>query len=327
MDLRNSSTFAVVFLMFFFWRNVAVNASRGGVGPELITWSQSHHEPFVEVDLNGKGNFTSVQAAIDKVRTDNINRFKIYIHPGIYREKVTIPKYKDYITLIGVDDGQSKTVTTWNDSVTVIVEASYVVATNITFENTGVSPPGNTRNKEVAALKITGDKNFYYKVRLLGNQGTVLVDNGKHYFLESFFFRKLGSATSLYEESTINSIAKGKGVIAVNNRDNLDTTGGFAFLGSNVTGTGKLLLSTASGKYSPVVYSYTNLDNVIDPRGWSDGNDPAKQKTLIFGEYKNTGKGADRSHRVAWAKYFTPSYALPFLSRDFINGNEWLDLD
>ncbi|XP_071900924.1 pectinesterase QRT1-like [Coffea arabica] len=291
MDLRNSSTFAVVFLMFFFWRNVAVNASRGGVGPELITWSQSHHEPFVEVDLNGKGNFTSVQAAIDKVRTDNINRFKIYIHPGIYREKVTIPKYKDYITLIGVDDGQSKTVTTWNDSVTVIVEASYVVATNITFENTGVSPPGNTRNKGVAALKITGDKNFYYK------------------------------------ESTINSIAKGKGVIAVNNRDNLNTTGGFAFLGSNVTGTGKLLLSTASGKYSRVVYSYTNLDNVIDPRGWSDGNDPAKQKTLIFGEYKNTGKGADRSHRVAWAKYFTPSYALPFLSRDFINGNEWLDLD
>ena len=85
MDLRDSSTFAVVFLMFFFWRNVAVNASRGGVGPELITWSQSHHEPFVEVDLNGKGNFTSVQAAIDKVRTDNINRFKIYIHPGIYR--------------------------------------------------------------------------------------------------------------------------------------------------------------------------------------------------------------------------------------------------
>ncbi|XP_071902562.1 pectinesterase QRT1-like [Coffea arabica] len=215
MDLRNSSTFAVVFLMFFFWRNIVVNASRGGVGPELITWSDvsfahtQSYEPFVEVDLNGKGNFTSVQAAIDKVRTDNINRFKIYIHPGIYREKVT----KDYITLIGVDDGQSKTVITWNDSVTVIVEASYVVATNITFE-----------------------------------------------------------------ESTINSIAKGKGVIAVNNRDNLNTTGGFAFLGSNVTGTGKLLLSTASGKYSRVVDSYTNLDNVIDPRGWSDGNDPAKQK-------------------------------------------------
>ncbi|XP_027169349.1 pectinesterase QRT1-like [Coffea eugenioides] len=235
MDLRNSSTFAVVFLMFFFWRNIVVNASRGGVGPELITWSDvsvahtQSHEPFVEVDLNGKGNFTSVQAAIDKVRTDNINRFKIYIHPGIYREKVTIPKYKDYITLIGVDDGQSKTVITWNDSVTVTVEASYVVATNITFENTGVSPPGNTRNKEVAALKITGDKNFYYK------------------------------------ESTINSIAKGKGVIAVNNRDNLNTTGGFAFLGSNVTGTGKLLL-------------LLELDNVIDPRDWSDGNDPAKQK-------------------------------------------------
>ena len=67
-------------------------------------------------------------------------------------------------------------------------------------------------------------------------------------------------------------------MIAVNNRDNLNTTGGFAFLGSNVTGTGKLLLSTASGKYSRVVDSYTNLDNVIDPRGWSDGNDPAKQK-------------------------------------------------
>lgn len=60
------------------------------------------------------------------------------------------------------------------------------------------------------ALRITGDKAMFYKVKFLGGQDTLLDDLGTHYFYQchiqgsvDFIF---GKAKSLYEVTSSNHI-------------------------------------------------------------------------------------------------------------------------
>ena len=55
---------------------------------------------------DGSGTFPTIQAALDSVPADNRNPVLLYIHAGVYRERLTITS--PYITLAG--DGPGKTV-------------------------------------------------------------------------------------------------------------------------------------------------------------------------------------------------------------------------
>ena len=45
------------------------------------------------VSKDGKGNFTTIQEAINSVEEGKMVRTKIIVKPGIYREKITVNKY------------------------------------------------------------------------------------------------------------------------------------------------------------------------------------------------------------------------------------------
>lgn len=47
-------------------------------------------------------------------------------------------------------------------------------------------------------------------------------------------------------------------------------------------------------------------------------------RNVFFGEYKNTGPGADPAGRVKFAKQLTEAEAKPFLSLGYIKGSSWL---
>ncbi|XLS63686.1 hypothetical protein HN51_023660 [Arachis hypogaea] len=51
-----------------------------------------------------------------------------------------------------------------------------------------------------------------------------------------------------------------------------------------------------------------------------------KIKGNVFGEYQCYGKGSNRTGRVEWSKNFNSEEAMPFLGRDYINGDQWLRL-
>ena len=53
------------------------------------------------VAKDGSGQFDSVQAAIDAVPENNKERVYIYIKNGVYKEKITVPENKPFISLIG----------------------------------------------------------------------------------------------------------------------------------------------------------------------------------------------------------------------------------
>ncbi|KAK9939812.1 hypothetical protein M0R45_016497 [Rubus argutus] len=298
---------------------------------------------FIVVDKNGGGDSTTVQGAVDMVPQHNTQRVKIYILPGIYREKVLVPITKPYISFIGNQNRTSETVITWNNkasdkdsngfelgtyrTATVAIEADYFCATGITFENSVVAVPGGY-GMQAVALRIAGDKAMFYKVRVLGSQDTLLDENGSHYFYQShiqgtvdFIF---GKSRSLYQDCVIQSTAKYYGAIAAHHRDSPNEDTGFSFVHCKIIGTGNIYLGRAWGVYSRAIYSYCHIDNIITPSGWNDWNNPSRQKTVEFGEYECRGKGADRRGRVPWLKSFSPQEISPFLNTTFIYGEQWL---
>lgn len=46
--------------------------------------------------------------------------------------------------------------------------------------------------------------------------------------------------------------------------------------------------------------------------------------TVFYGQYRCTGAGADETGRVGWSHELTTQEAEPFMSHDFIDGDDWL---
>ncbi|KDP39260.1 hypothetical protein JCGZ_01017 [Jatropha curcas] len=327
---------------FISWDDMKVD----GEDRARLSYRDSYNRSrIIVVDKNGGGDSLTVQGAIDMVPEYNTQRVKIYILPGIYREKVHIPSSKPYISFIGNENQISDTIISWNNkasdidsngvalgtyrSASVAIESDYFCATGITFENTVVAVPGGY-GMQAVALRVSGDKAFFYRVKILGTQDTLLDETGSHYFYQchiqgsvDFIF---GRGKSLFEDCVLQSIARRSGAIAAHHRDFPDDDSGFSFVNCVINGTGKILLGRAWGNYSRAIYSYCYIDNIITPSGWSDWNYPDRQKTVVFGEYMCSGRGADTRGRVPWSKTFTYEEVRPFLDMQFINGHQWLRL-
>eukprot|EP00257_Ricinus_communis_P018346 XP_015577047.1 pectinesterase QRT1 isoform X2 [Ricinus communis] len=278
---------------FISWDDMKVDEDKA----KLNSRYDYNRSRIIVVDRNGEGDSLTVQGAIDMVPESNPHRVKIYILPGIYREKVLVPSTKPYISFIGKESQCADTVITWNNkasdmdsngvelgtyrSASVTIESDYFCATGVTFENTVVAEPGGY-GMQAVALRVSGDKAFFHKVRILGTQDTLLDETGSHFFYQchiqgsvDFIF---GKGRSLFQDCVLQSTAKRSGAIAAHHRDTPFDDSGFSFVGCVINGTGKILLGRAWGNYSRAIYSYCFIDDVITPPGWSDWNYPDRQK-------------------------------------------------
>lgn len=82
----------------------------------------------------------------------------------------------------------------------------------------------------------------------------------------------------ILQNSMIHSVAKNSGAIAAHHRDSPNENTGFSFVNCVINGTGKIYLGRAWGRYSRIVYSYSSLEDIIVPSGWTDWNFPDRQK-------------------------------------------------
>ncbi|XP_045832340.1 pectinesterase QRT1-like [Trifolium pratense] len=349
--------FVLVFVMMMVEVDL-VECGNGGVR-NYISWEDmmvdeqrlvlkkniNHNERVIIVDQNGYGHSKTVQGAVDLVPDWNQHRVKIYIFPGIYRERVFVPITKPYISFIGRRNETASPVITWNSkssdkgpngqtlgtygSATVAIDSNFFCATEVTFENTVVALAGG-QGMQAVALRVNSDKAMFYRVKIKGTQDTLLDNTGTHYFYRCIIQGKVdfifGSAKSLYEKCRLQSIAENFGAIAAHHRDSPLQDTGFSFVRCSIRGTGNILLGRAWGAYSRIIYSSCNMDDIIKPEGWSEWNHPDRRKTAVFGEYNCHGKGADRIQRVPWSKALSYGEAKPYLDINFINGNQWLRL-
>lgn len=264
------------------------------------TSSATSGTPTVAAD--GTGKYTTVQAAIDAVPANNTSPVTITIKPGTYREIVTVPSNKPYITLQGLGSSASSTLIVDNHSnaggygtagsATVFVYGHDFTARNLTLSNDyGVG-------SQAVAANVTADRAVFDGVRFLGDQDTLLVnDSARGYFVNSYIEGTVDfifgggtgvfNACSIYEKRTT-----GGPVTAA--RTPAAQTYGFLIYKSTVTGAAGNVtqLGRPWGPDAQVLYRESTLSATIaTSQPWIDmsGNVWTNAR---FSEYKDTGPGA-----------------------------------
>ncbi|KAF2325048.1 hypothetical protein GH714_022449 [Hevea brasiliensis] len=294
------------------------------------------------VNQNGTGDFKTIGEALKSIPPYNTRRVIIAIKPGVYREKIAIPRTLPFITFLG--DSSDPPIITGNDtasslsgkdgkplrtfqSATVAVDANYFTAINVKFENTATHEIGSKGGQGVA-LRISGTKAAFYNCSFYGSQDTLYDHKGLHYFSNCFIQGSVdfifGSGRSLYENCHLNSVTKKVASLTAQKRSNSSLESGFSLKDCVVTGSGLVYLGRAWGDYSRVVFSYTYMDKVVLPQGWNDWGDQNRDTRVFYGEYKCSGPGANFAGRVPWARILTDEEAQPFIGTSYVDGDTWL---
>ncbi|KAF7121030.1 hypothetical protein RHSIM_Rhsim13G0002200 [Rhododendron simsii] len=160
--------------------------------------------------VDGTGDFKSIKEALDSILLHSTKRVILTIKPGVYREKIVIPRTLPFITFLG--DSNDPPTITWNDTksvtgttfstATVGVNASYFVAINMKFENTATHDEGSV-GEQVVALQISETNASFYNCSFYDSQDTLYDHHGVHYFSNCFIQGSVdfifGYARSLYE--------------------------------------------------------------------------------------------------------------------------------
>ncbi|KAG4116937.1 hypothetical protein ERO13_D12G198200v2 [Gossypium hirsutum] len=301
--------------------------------PELV---QAETEPrIIKVMQSGGGEFDTITKAIESVPSGNAKRVIISIGPGSYKEKIRIERNKPFITLLGdpknmpnlTFDGTAKHYGTV-DSATPITESNYFVVANLNIVNSAPRPDGKMVGAQAIALRVFGDRSAFYNCKIIGFQDTLCDDRGNHFFKDchirgtvDFIF---GSGTSLYLNREI--FVEGDpemAIITAQARESSSEDTGYSFVHGRITGTAKDVFLGRAWKSSPrVVYSYTEMDEIVHPGGWSSNRQPERAKTVYYGEYKCTGKGATPATREKFVKQLSDAEAEPFLVLDYVEGTK-----
>lgn len=286
----------------------------------------------VVVAADGTGQFKSVQAAVDRAPSHSRRRFVIHIKPGIYKERVTVPPEKTFLTLRG--DDPKTTVITFDlhaglpggpngralitfDTPTVFIQANDFTAENITFENSA------GRQGQALALTIMSDRGVFRNCRFLGYQDTLLAQAGRQYFdhcyiqgATDFIF---GGSAAVFDNCEIHVTANG--YITAPNTPR-DQAYGYVFLHSKITGEPNVqtYLSRPWRAYAATVFLNTGMSGVVRPVGWNNWNDPAKEKTARYGEYASSGPGGGAGARASWAHLLTDAEAKTYSIENVLGG-------
>jgi pectin methylesterase-like acyl-CoA thioesterase len=198
------------------------------------------------VAQDGSGDSKTIQYAIDHAPTQTgTQRLAIEIRPGVYHERVVVPRGRGRVTFLGKD--AASTIITAGMSAkaaggtflrsTVDVEADGFEAENITFENTfGVG-------SQAVALSVHSDRAVLRNCRLLGWQDTLYAAYGRQYYKDCYIAGHVdfifGNATAVFDDCEIHSL--GAGYLTAHSRTTPEQTTGYVFRRCRLTGenTGK----------------------------------------------------------------------------------------
>ena len=273
------------------------------------------------VAQDGTGDYATVQAAVDAVPANNAKRVTIFIKNGVYREVVTVPANKPFVTMIG--ESAEGTVITYDNysgkerptggtygtsgSASMFVFGNDFEARHLTIENSFDESSVSVTNKQAVALNVRGERQSFENVRFIGNQDTLLTNGGTQYFYQCYIEGDVdfifGGSRAVFEECVIHSLDRGSqtnngyitaastlitepyGYLILNSKLTSDAAPGTVWLGRPWHPGGN------PDAIASVVYMNCEMGAHINPIGWTDMSG-FSAKDARFAEYRNYGPGA-----------------------------------
>ncbi|WP_027379571.1 pectinesterase family protein [Chryseobacterium daeguense] len=297
------------------------------------------------VSKDGKGNFTTVQQAIDAAEDGSSVRTKIFIKAGVYKEKITVPENKGSIfmegedplnTIITYDDFASKKNSEGKDigttgSSTIFIYSNDFTAKNISFENS------SGKVGQAVAVLTSGDRIAFENCRFLGNQDTLYLKGAqdltdktkpsrnyfKNCYIEGTTDYIFGAGTAVFEHCTIYSKETASYVTAASTPQ--ENEFGFVFIQSKIIGNAKensVYLGRPWRPFAKTVYIDCEINSTIKPEGWHNWNKPDAEKTTFYAESNSKGAGANSSKRVLWSHQLTKEERKKYTINNILKGKD-----
>jgi pectinesterase len=290
------------------------------------------------VARDGSGDFRTIQEAVTACRDYAERQYMIFVHNGVYAEKLIVAAWKSHITLVG--QNVDSTIIIFNDysgkvdstgkkfstftSHTCLVAGNNVVVENITFVNSA------GRVGQAVALHVEGDRCVFRNCKLMGNQDTLLSsgENSRQYFVDCYIEGTtdfiFGAATAVFENCTI--VSKTNSYITA--ASTLPTREfGFVFLNCKLLADSvgrKVYLGRPWRLYAYTAFVDCEMGEHIRPEGWHNWSKPEAEKTARYFEYKSMGPGANPAARVSWSHQLTDDEATRLTARNVLKGfDDW----
>jgi len=192
--------------------------------------------PTLLVAQDGRGDYTPVQAAVDAVPAGNTSRVTIRIKPGTYRELVTVPATKPFVSFVGTTgratdvlitygnasgmpkpDGSGNYGTTGSSSV--FIDGNDFIAKHLTFANDFDEAAHEYSAEQAVAVTTRGDRLVFDNVRFLGNQDTLQPSSPNAATISRAYYRNcyvegdvdfiFGRGTAVFDRCEIRSLSRG----------------------------------------------------------------------------------------------------------------------
>lgn len=289
------------------------------------------------VDKDGRGDFLTIQEAIDAVPDYLTKRQKtILVKPGIYKERLIIPASKSNLKIIGC--GAANTVITYdnaarklwpdtNDEIGTFGSASvFVDADNVTFQDLSIRNDAGSGDLvgQAVALSTNGDGIFFHRCRIVANQDTIYTGGRRSgsgrscrsYYLDCYIEGTtdfiFGAGVVLFEDCHIHS-RRNSYVTAASTAEGEKY--GYVFRNCELTADpeiNKVHLGRPWRDHAKVVYLECYLGPHIVPAGWHNWNRPEREKTAFYAEYRSYGPGAVPESRVGWSHQLTEAQAAEY---------------
>jgi polygalacturonase len=299
------------------------------------------------VAADGTGDYSSVQQAVDAAPSDGAT---IRIAPGTYRELVSIDKPN--MRLIGSGADPSRSVIVFDKSAgtsggtlhsaTVTVTGDNFVAENLTIQNDwNATHPQLPAGSQALALLVTGDKEVFRNVRLLGNQDTLYAGSrncspdgepctpARQYFTHctiagnvDFIF---GDGKAVFDHCEVHSTQHNGGFITAQAKHYPTEDSGFVFTHCRLTadpGVTGVYLGRPWRPYATVIFLDTEMGAFLSPAGWREwhSGETHSLATAYFAEYNSTGRGAQSEDREAQSHQLTAAEAAQYATTTFLDG-------
>lgn len=281
----------------------------------------------IVISKDGKGDFYSVQAALDAIPPGQAMPTELFIKKGIYREVIVVDARKNNIRFIGEDKNQTilifnnhagvklangDTLNTWTCASTFVYGDDFY-AENLTFQNDAGFTAG-----QAVALRVEGNRARFINCRMIGFQDVLFLSGSgvKHYFRDCYIEGTtdfiFGAATAVFKNCHIHS-KKNSHVTAASTNSIIPY--GFVFFDCKLTADSNIDKVSLGRPWSPTAHvTYLNcwMDSHIIPGGWDNWRNPANEQTARYAEYNSSGPGANPSQRVKWIKQLTADQASTY---------------